>query len=58
MAGAECEHGETVHCCECEDCARFEREPGWCIRCGEYDPEIGFADVCTNCELILIRPSG
>ena len=44
-----CEHGSAGHCCACQDCARFTREPGHCQRCGAEDPAIGFNDVCGDC---------
>lgn len=44
---------DTSHDCEESDCARFEREPDWCVRCGEKEDGIGWANVCARCDTTM-----
>jgi len=55
---ARCKHNNVGHCCTCLDCARFEREPDWCIRCGRAEEGIGWNAVCSGCEHLVLRPNG
>lgn len=55
---ARCRHDRDGHCCICLDCARFEREPDWCIRCGREEKGIGWNNVCTDCRATMGRISG